>query len=205
MITDNDVTPEKKTRKVVKKRKPRKVVQRKPVTEAKIVGTQKASSEVVLQETTIIETKPAEEIKPVKSRERKERVPFGMARLKLTAPERPGYRRRWVNDVGGALEQAEAGWYGFVFDTGQQIGETAIGSGNQDLGSRVSRIVGTLPNGQPQRAYLMEIEEVYYQQDQKSKQQRLDKIDAQIREGTINPDNDNDMKRYIPSEGISVK
>jgi hypothetical protein len=141
----------------------------------------------------------------VKSAARRERVPLGAPRLKLSAPERPGYKRRWINDVGGRPEQAEAGGYEFVTDTGLQIGETAVGSGNQDLGSRVSRIVGTLPNGQPKRAYLMEIREEFYENDQKEKQQRLDKIDDQIRGGTFNPDNDNDTKRYVPTAGISLK
>lgn len=191
-------------RKNLKTRKPRKAVQPKPATEEKIVETQIAAAEP-LEETSVVETKPAEEIKPVKSAARKERIPLGRTRLKLTAPKRPGFHRHWINDVGGRLEEAENGSYKFVTDDGLKVGETALGSGNQDLGSRVSRIVGRAEDGKPIRAYLMEIEEEYYQQDQREKQKRLDVIDAQIRGGTFNPDNDNDMNRYVPSEGISIK
>jgi len=212
-MTPDNAAPVRKLRKTLKKRKTRKVVQKKPVTEDKIVKTAQivrppeesfASAMGAATLPPDPETKGPASV-PTKSNARKERVPFGAARLRLTAPQRPGYKRRWVNDVGGALEQAQDGWYEFVTDDGLKIGETAVGSGNQDLGSRVSRIVGTLRNGQPQRAYLMEIKDEYYQEDQETKQKRLDVTDNQIRGGTFNPDNDNDMKRYVPAEGISVK
>ena len=199
MITEN-ITAEKKTRKIVKRRKQRKVIQHKPVTEAKIVETAQREEPIVPIETPLVS-----EQKSVKSAARKERVPFGVARLKLSAPVHPGYKRRWVNDTGGRTEQAEAGGYEFVTDTGLQIGETAVGSGNQDLGSRVSRIVGTMPDGKPQRAYLMEIKDEFYYEDQREKQKKLDVTDNQIRKGSYNPDGDKDTNRYIPSEGISIK
>lgn len=163
--------------------------------------TEKVEIQTVMPE----KEEPKQETKPEKSAARKERIPLGRTRLKLTAPKRPGFHRHWINDVGGRLEEAQSGGYQFVMDEGLKIGETALGSGNQDLGNCVSRIVGTLPDGKPQRAYLMEIEEEYYQQDQVEKQKRLDVIDAQIKGGTFNPENDNDMKRYVPSEGISIK
>lgn len=147
--------------------------------------------------------KDEKEVKVVK-KARKERVPFGGSRMKLSFPEVAGKVRRWVNDVGGRCQLAEEGGYDFVTDEGQKIGDTAVGSGNQDLGSRVSRIVGTLPDGSPQRAFLMEIDKDLYDEDQAEKQSKLDVIDAQIRggnvEGRVGADG-----RYIPKEGITYK
>lgn len=135
---------------------------------------------------------------------RRERVPFGGARMKLSFAEKEGKVRRWINDVGGRCQLAEEGGYNFIHDEGEKIGDTAIGSGNQDLGTRVSRVVGTNPDGSPQRAYLMEIDKDLYEEDQAEKQERLDVIDAQIRggnyEGRVGQDG-----RYIPKEGITYK
>ena len=144
-----------------------------------------------------------EEVKAVK-KARKERVPFGGSRTKLSFPEAAGKVRRWINDVGGRCQLAEEGGYDFVSDEGQKIGDTAIGSGNQDLGSRVSRIVGTMPDGSPQRAYLMEIDKDLYDEDQTEKQRKLDVIDAQIRGGNVEGRVGQDG-RYIPKEGITYR
>ena len=144
-----------------------------------------------------------EEVKAVK-KARKERVPFGGSRMKLSFPEAAGKVRRWINDVGGRCQLAEEGGYDFVSDEGQKIGDTAIGSGNQDLGSRVSRIVGTMPDGSPQRAYLMEIDKDLYDEDQAEKQRKLDVIDAQIRGGNVEGRVGQDG-RYIPKEGITYR
>lgn len=142
-------------------------------------------------------------VPPVKAA-RRERVPFGGTRMKLSFPDKPGKVRRWVNDVGGRCQLAENGGYDFVTDEGMKIGDTAVGSGNQDMGSRVSRIVGTNADGSPMRAFLMEIDKDTYDGDQNEKQKPLDLIDAQIRGGNVEGRVGQDG-RYIPNEGINYK
>ena len=140
----------------------------------------------------------------IKKPGRKERVPFGGARLKLSVPAKEGKVRRWINDVGGRCQLAEGGGYEFVTDDGLKIGDTNIGSGNQSLGSRVSRIVGTQADGKAMTAFLMEIDEELYKEDQEEKQKKIDLIDEQIQRGNIEGQVGRDG-RYVPKEGISYK
>ncbi len=135
---------------------------------------------------------------------RKERIPFGTARQKLSVAGKEGKVRRWVNDIGGRCQLAENGGYEFVTDDGLKIGDTDIGSGNQSLDSRVSRIVGTQADGSPLTAFLMEIDEEFYKADQDEKQKKLDLIDDQILHGNIEGRVGHDG-RYIPKEGINYK
>lgn len=153
-------------------------------------------------------TEPKEELKDISPRQeerkaaRKERIPLGNARLKLTAPAKDGKVRRWVNDKGGRIQQAQEGEYEFVADDGMQIGDPGT-DGNQDLGSRVSRIVGTKEDGRPLSAYLMEIDKEIYDTDQMEKAKKLDEVDSEIRRGSFKQKpTDN---RYIPKEGITYK
>jgi hypothetical protein len=67
--------------------------------------------------------------------------------MKLRAPSREGYTRRWVNDEGNRLADAGELGYDFVQDTGLKTSSP---------GSRVSRLVGTQANGEPLQAFLME-------------------------------------------------
>ena len=140
----------------------------------------------------------------IKKLGRKERVPFGGARLKLSVPAKKGKVRRWVNDVGGRCQLAGEGGYEFVADDGLKIGDANIDSGNQSLDSRVSRIVGTQADGRPLTSFLMEIDEKLYKEDQEEKQKKLDSVDAQIQRGNIEGQVGRDG-RYIPKEGISYK
>ncbi len=136
---------------------------------------------------------------------RRERVPLGHSRMKLTAPQKAGKHRRWINDVGGRVQLAQEGGYTFVEkDPDMQIGDPGGMGDGDDTGSRVRRIVGTREKGDAQTAFLMEIDEDLYQEDQREKQRRLDEIDNQIRHGNIEGQVGKDG-RYIPSEGISYR
>lgn len=156
-----------------------------------------------MSQTQAEETEKTPEVAKPKSAARRERIPLGTVRQKLTAPTREGKVRRWVNDNGGRVSMAEQGGYDFVADDGIQIGETAIGSGNQDLGSRVSRVVGTKEDGSPLRAYLMEIDEDLYKEDQEAKAAQIKEVDDRIRSGNI--ERKPDDGRYVPESGINYK
>jgi len=114
------------------------------------------------------------------------RRPLGRRRAKLEYPARPGFHRRWLNDVPGRIDDAKAGGYAHVKD--------------KEKGKPVMRIVGTKEGGGGLVAYLMEIPDALWNADFAKKQEDLDELDAQIFRGSYKQGADD--KRYIPSIGI---
>ena len=96
---------------------------------------------------------------------RPERVPLGTRNV-LTAPKRPGYVRRFVNDEPGRISQFEAAGYSVVKED-ICVGDPKIGKGLQP-GSGVSLEVGG-----GTKSVLMEIREEWFEEDQKAKQDKI--------------------------------
>lgn len=128
---------------------------------------------------------------------RQSRVPLGVARAKLSVPQRPGFVRRWVNDAEGRLMQAEQGGYQYATDQSLQIGAVDIDNVNRDLGARVSRVVDKTTG---QKAYLMEIKEDFYAEDQADKAAKVAEKDQLIKTGKL----DDGDSRYIPDKGRGI-
>jgi hypothetical protein len=126
---------------------------------------------------------------------RRERVPLNAMRQKLQAPGRKGFVRRYVNDVGGRLQDFQQAGYQFVEDPEIYTDGT---------GSRVSRRAGVQDNGKAMHAYLMEQTQENYDEDQMAKRIELDKTDDSIRNGNMAGQVGQDG-RYIPSQGITLK
>jgi len=84
---------------------------------------------------------------------------------KLVAPNRQGVVRRWVNGDTMKLDDALNKGYSFVSNN-----ENDSCILTTDLGSAKSQIVGKSPSGAPLRAYLMEIPEEMYREDQEVKE-----------------------------------
>lgn len=121
--------------------------------------------------------------------EKRTRVPMGAHRYKLQLSEEDmkNFRKRhmvprWINDQDGRVQQALAGGYKFVDpENAGSLGQGAIHQGNTDEGSRVSKIVS---RGEPVvRAYLMEIWEQHYKEDQEAKEANVRKIDEALSVG----------------------
>lgn len=116
---------------------------------------------------------------------KRERVPFGANRQKLSVRQDfPGYVLRWVNDTESRLVEAEEGGYEFVLksELGERLGEGQIHQENTDLNSRVSKVVSKGTN-QPIRAYLMKIKKAWYDKDQKEKLKVTNQVDEAILRG----------------------
>ena len=111
-----------------------------------------------------------------------QRVPFGAQRQKLEAPARRGYVRRWFNDEPGRIQKARDAGYAHVLNERQEP---------------TSYTVGVAKMGGGQTAYLMEIPEEFYAQDQAAKMAAVDEIDAQIKRGAVNGEPGTDGK-YVP-------
>lgn len=105
---------------------------------------------------------------------RRRRASTGGFNMKLSAPERTGYRRRWFNDVPGRLAEAEELAY-------KHVTEQGIKSDSPD--SRIRRLVGTQASGQPLYAYLMETPEEEYQAGILEREAAHRAVDDAIRAG----------------------
>lgn len=105
---------------------------------------------------------------------RRRRSSVGGHNLKLTAPPRAGFVRRWVNDDGNRIAEMQELAYDFVEDRSIQT---------TDTGSRVSRLVGTKANGDPLRAYLMETPEDEFRAGVAEKEAVNRQIDEAITRG----------------------
>jgi len=83
--------------------------------------------------------------------QRRRRASAGGFALKLDAPERPGYVRRFVNGDPGRIHRMEELGYSIVKD---QAGEDSART--EGLGTSIARHAGKTEEGQPFKAYLME-------------------------------------------------
>lgn len=132
--------------------------------------------------------------------DRKQRVPLGGIKMKLSYPNQdPNYEYRWLNDKGNRINEAQDGGYEFVTRSEGKAGDE-VGS-DQGTDSRISKVVMTNEDGSPRRAYLMRIKKDWYKQDQVKKQEYLDNIEKQLMRGIDAKGRPGQDGRYIPSSG----
>lgn len=122
--------------------------------------------------------------------EQRRRVSMSVPSMKMAVPHIPGYVLYWFNDDEGRVERALRSSYQFVESDEVALHDFSLAgdstkSGNQDLGTRVSMLVGLTRDGRPMRAYLMKIREEIWKIDQKLGQERNDKVAAALKSGRI--------------------
>lgn len=103
---------------------------------------------------------------------RPERTPIGTSN-KLTAEPRPGFVRRWVNDVDGRIQMFEGAGYEPV-RVPTKVGDPMAAEATQ-LGSVVRKPVGGGVD-----AVLMEIPKEWNEEDQLRKEQALKKKEKSL-------------------------
>jgi hypothetical protein len=135
---------------------------------------------------------------------RRKRIPLGTPRMKLTAPQKEGKVRRWINDDGSRVAMAVQGGYTFVEEE-ITPGDPDVKNRNRDLGARTSVPVGKKEDGTPLYAYLMEIDKDLYEEDQRAKQVQLDELEAALRGGKDQHGQVGRDGRYIPKEKITFE
>lgn len=106
---------------------------------------------------------------------RRKRGKIGGMSLKLEAPSKPGFVRRWVNDQNNRIAETQDLAYDFVTDQ-------SIQSSGSD--TRVSRLVGNQANGEPLRAYLMETPVEEFIEGVKEKEAFNRRVDEAITTGS---------------------
>lgn len=107
-------------------------------------------------------------------RTRRRRASVGGHASKLSAPTRPGFTRRWVNDDGNRIADMDELAYDHVTDKGVQ---------SSDAGSRISRLVGTKANGEPLRTFLMETPDELYAEGVAEREAINSQVDQAIVKG----------------------
>jgi hypothetical protein len=120
-----------------------------------------------------VETPASVEVSEPTSRRRRKKV--GGISLKLSAPQRPGFFRRWFVDKPGRIAEAEELAY-------THVSEQGIKSDGPD--SRVRRLTGTDGFGAPQYSYLMETPLEEYQLGIKDKEEAHAAFEQSILRGT---------------------
>jgi hypothetical protein len=108
------------------------------------------------------------------SPKRRRRASVGGHALKLSAPERPGYKRRFFNDVGNRIAEAEELGYTPVSDTKAK---------SPGLGSSDTRLVGTKATGEPLRSVLMETPDELYAEGVDEREAINSQVDQAIVKG----------------------
>jgi len=132
--------------------------------------------------------------------ERKKRVPLGVQRLKMAMKNRPGFKRRWVNDKGDRLTQAMEGGYNLVPRDGAEFTEEDVANRNDSLNNAICKPV----NSGEIKAYLMEIPTALYKADQKIKADAINETEEGLRRGSDAHGRPGADGRYIPREGIKI-
>lgn len=125
---------------------------------------------------------------PEKEKPSRRRIPMSVPNLRLTVPEIPGYKLRWMRGDVQRIAQATAGGYEFVAPEEVNLNTFGLGngpehSGNGDLGNRVSVAAGggDITNGQATRLYLMKIRDEFWMEDEEQIAQSTERLAAQLR------------------------
>lgn len=119
---------------------------------------------------------------------RRRRASVGGHAMRLAAPLRLGWTRRWFNDDANRIADAGELGYSHVSDTGIK---------SSGPGSVVSRLVGTKANGEPLSAFLMETPDELYAEGLSEKEAHNRQIDDAIKAGR---DSTGQMSPEAPEE-----
>ena len=112
----------------------------------------------------------------------RKRIPLGTRNI-LTAPEKAGFVRRFVNDKGDRIENFKAaGWE--VVDEEIQVGDPKAGRAHS-MGSIVNPSVGG-----GQHAVLMELPDKFYAEDRAAAQGKITQVENELKRNLKQPGQD---------------
>lgn len=128
-------------------------------------------------------------------KDRPKRVPIHEQRDQLSTEQKPGFVRRWVNDIPGRVERFLKGGYEIVRDDDVKVGDDGVTDNNIALGSGARKNVGRTRAGEGTQAVLMEIPKELYEEDQKAKQAKVDEADRVLKRNIRENDFYGDIKQ----------
>lgn len=146
--------------------------------------------------------KPEEKEEP-KSEKRRKRIPIGVPRRKMSWDNQdPNYEYRWVKGSHNRLKEFEDGGYEYVHGSASDAGDSdVINETGGNLGSKVSKFVGTNEDGTPRKDFLMRVKKEWYIEDQVEKRKYIDELESQIMKGVDSQGSPGVGGRYIPKSG----
>lgn len=128
---------------------------------------------------------------------RRRRASAGGFRLKLDAPQREGFVRRWVDDNPARINEMNDLGYDFVQD------KAGTGEARTDgLGSRMTRMAGKRDNGEPHQLVLMETPVSEFEIGKAEKEERLKPFEEALAAGADTTGRLTDA--YKPRDGSSL-
>lgn len=130
--------------------------------------------------------------------QRRKRGTVAGFRLKLDAPQREGFVRRWVDDSPSRIAEMQDLGYDFVADK--------AGTGDSrtnGLGTRISRAAGKRDNGEPHNLVLMETPIDEFEVGKAEKEERLKPFEEALRAGADTTGRLQDA--YKPRDGSSIE
>ena len=139
-----------------------------------------------------------------KRKNRKERIPLGVTKLKLSYENQdPGYSYRVIHDKPhdpGRIQRALEGSWEFVDKKtdNEHLGDPDVSNEDAGLDTRITHVVGTDAAGQPMVGYLMRIPKDLYKEDQQAKMDEIDKVEESLYQGVDNYGQPGNAGRYIP-------
>lgn len=134
---------------------------------------------------------------PTPKTQRRKRGQVAGFRLKLDAPQREGFVRRWVDNSPTRIAEMQELGYDFVLD------KAAEGKARTDgLGTRIARHAGKQDDGSPQHLVLMETPIEEYRVGEAEKEERLKPFEEALRAGADTTGRLQDA--YAPKDGSSI-
>ena len=132
--------------------------------------------------------------------QRKERIPVSGNRDILTYENIPGYVTRWVNDVDNRIPKYLDAGYVFVKPDGKLM------SGEESIHNARSTTEGVLTKnvGKGITAYLMAQKEEWYEEDQKAKSDRVNKLEGKLTEKPLGKDEYGEVKTEVSGSNMSA-
>ncbi len=109
------------------------------------------------------------------TQKRTRRTPIGTRNILTVQGKDPNFVYRVVNDTGDRIAQMQEMGYELVSDSSIMVGDRRVTNPSSD-GSPVKVSVGGGVQG-----YVMRIKKEWYEEDQDAKQQRVDQIEAAMR------------------------
>ena len=111
-----------------------------------------------------------------KNLDRPKRIPMAEARQILNVDDVPDHLvARWVLDTKNRWQVFENAGYKYITDRGLAVGDRKV-DGSKAAGSVVCKV----GNSTGEMLYLMAIDRTFYEEDQASKQARIDEIEEEL-------------------------
>lgn len=105
---------------------------------------------------------------------RKKRIPVGERHVLSVQGKDPNYKYRFVNNVGDRIQQFLDGGYEFVDAKSHRVGDNRVGDASPEGSNAQVNVGGGV------KSFLMRIHKDYYDEDQKVKMDKIDKLEKSL-------------------------